>query len=697
MKKFFKIIIYSLLLLIMLAVLGSFLAIRFIDPNDYKNKITARVHEKTGYDLVIQGPLALSFFPWVGIRAQEIELVNAPGFTTAYFARIGEANIRIQLLPLLSRKVEIGRVTLKNVDIHFEKNKQGITNWQDIIGKKTFTEATQTSKTTTSKPTLLSIAGVDIENAALSWTDAQKNKTLRLKKIYIKSDAPKMDVFFPMQIVFDMQSTNPNIRGHLTLDIDVRVNTKKTQYTLKNPRLTFTAAEKNAQPISLQAARLFMDTSTQSSILEKGTLSAGDLNAQFGIAGKDIFDNPTFQGTLEAPAFNLKKALNLFGKEIVTADPDALQKIALTTQFSGTASSLRFSPLTVNIDRSLLQGTFEIKDFAAPAMHFDLDLDQLNLDNYLPPKSDRAPAPATPNTNATPPTTETASVGIDPNSSPYQSNLTLKGNLRIDSLTFSKTVLNKVVTSFTLQNSLLTINPFNAGIYQGSMKGIVAIDFIHTTPSYTLDGTLADINMAELVPSKRLTGKAKLETHLTAMGRDTSEMIRNLNGQLRFNIQNGALVGTNLPYQVERAVALFKKQPVPATPADTDQTNFDLLQGTGTFAAGLFTNNDLLIQSPQFKGTGQGTANLVTEALHYQVQFVGLQSTTDAQGKITQEERRTPIPLLITGTFDKPIITPDLQVLLQSAVGKEAIQKVQEKLGPEAGQAVEGIINLLKK
>jgi AsmA protein len=696
MKKFFKIIIYSLLLLITLAVLGSFLAIRFVDPNNYKGRVTALVQEKTGYNLAIQGPLALSFFPWVGIRAQDVELANASGFTPSHFIRVGEANIRVKLLPLLSRQVEMGRVTLKNVDIHLTKNKQGICNWQNIGKKKASSEETkQTANTATAKPTLFSIAGVDIENASLSWTDAQKNKTLLLKNMYIKSEAPKMDMPFPMQIVLDMQSTHPNIKGHVTFNSNMLVNKEKTQYTLQNPHFIFTAAAKNAQPVSLQAARLFADISTQSGLLEKGTLSVGDLRAQFSADGKGVLDNPVFQGRLDAPAFNAKKVLQAFGGEIITADPNALQKVALSTQFSGTASSIQLNPLAVDIDHSKLEGKVEIKDFAAPAIRFDLDLDQLNVDNYLPPKSDQAPA--TPETNTTPPTTEAARVGIDPNSRPYKNNLNLKGNLRIDRLNFSKTGLNKVVIGFELQNGLLTINPFNALLYKGSMKEIVAIDFMHSTPSYILDGTLSDIDMAELVPSKRLTGKANLETHLTTMGRNKAEILRHLNGQLRFNIQKGALMGINLPYQIERAIAVFKKQPAPAAPASADRTDFDLLQGTGTFAAGLFTNNDLQIQSPQFKGTGQGTAHLVTEGLHYQIQFVGLQGTTDAQGKITQEERRTPIPVLITGTFEKPIITPDLQVLLQGAIGEEVIHKVQEKLGPDAGHAVEGILNLLKK
>ena len=41
-----------------------------IDPNDYRDDITAITKEKTGLDLSLEGDLSLSVFPWLGVYAQ---------------------------------------------------------------------------------------------------------------------------------------------------------------------------------------------------------------------------------------------------------------------------------------------------------------------------------------------------------------------------------------------------------------------------------------------------------------------------------------------------------------------------------------------------------------------------------------------------------------------------------------------------
>jgi len=51
----------------------------FFDPNDYRDRIAEEVRRKTGRDLVIEGDLELSFFPWFAINIGKTSLSNAPG------------------------------------------------------------------------------------------------------------------------------------------------------------------------------------------------------------------------------------------------------------------------------------------------------------------------------------------------------------------------------------------------------------------------------------------------------------------------------------------------------------------------------------------------------------------------------------------------------------------------------------------
>ena len=76
MGKLIKIIV-GLLLLIVVAVVVAPLV---IDPNDYREQIQSAVKNKTGRDLLINGDLSLSVFPWIGVGVNDASLSNASGF-----------------------------------------------------------------------------------------------------------------------------------------------------------------------------------------------------------------------------------------------------------------------------------------------------------------------------------------------------------------------------------------------------------------------------------------------------------------------------------------------------------------------------------------------------------------------------------------------------------------------------------------
>jgi AsmA protein len=72
-------------------------------------------------------------------------------------------------------------------------------------------------------------------------------------------------------------------------------------------------------------------------------------------------------------------------------------RLGLRTKFSANTKDLRLQDLALNLDDSKLTGTASILNFAQPAYRFDLAVDQVTLDRYLPPESaaaEQKPAPA---------------------------------------------------------------------------------------------------------------------------------------------------------------------------------------------------------------------------------------------------------------------------------------------------------------
>jgi uncharacterized protein involved in outer membrane biogenesis len=107
----------------------ALLAVTF-DPNTQKARIVDAVRRATGRDLVLAGPLRLSFGLEPTLQAEDAALANRPGGSRPQMATVARVEAKVALLPLLSRRVEIESVTLDRPDILLETDAQGVGNWQ---------------------------------------------------------------------------------------------------------------------------------------------------------------------------------------------------------------------------------------------------------------------------------------------------------------------------------------------------------------------------------------------------------------------------------------------------------------------------------------------------------------------------------------------------------------------------------------
>ncbi len=122
---------YSLIFLSLLIV-ALLAAPFFINVNDYKSVIVNKVEQATGRDVSI-GDLHASLFPWVGVRMDNVRLANRPGFSGGNFLQVKSLDVRLALLPLLSRQVEIKRFVMDGPKLLLERDAGGAGNWEDLL------------------------------------------------------------------------------------------------------------------------------------------------------------------------------------------------------------------------------------------------------------------------------------------------------------------------------------------------------------------------------------------------------------------------------------------------------------------------------------------------------------------------------------------------------------------------------------
>ena len=228
MAKALKILGIVLGLLVVLLVLAALILPRVVNPNAYKTTIAELVRDKTGRTLTFGGDLSLSVFPWLGVRTGALSLSNAPGFGSAPFAAVQEADVRAKLLPLLTGEIEVGTVVVRGLALNLARNEQGKGNWEDLAGAKPSpSEAAAQMREenlggAAPKPgsgplPALAVGGVRIEKAAITWDDRAAGQKVALKDLDLTTG--EITPGKPVDISFAtaLESSAPKLAGAIRL------------------------------------------------------------------------------------------------------------------------------------------------------------------------------------------------------------------------------------------------------------------------------------------------------------------------------------------------------------------------------------------------------------------------------------------------------------------------------------------------
>ena len=120
-------IVGVLLIAIVVAVV---VVVKSIDSEDVKRQIAEQVSASTGRTLTIAGDLDVGISLTPVLSAKSVTFSNADWGSRPDMARIGELQVSVALLPLISGQVDIRELTVRDADILLETNRQGRGNWE---------------------------------------------------------------------------------------------------------------------------------------------------------------------------------------------------------------------------------------------------------------------------------------------------------------------------------------------------------------------------------------------------------------------------------------------------------------------------------------------------------------------------------------------------------------------------------------
>jgi AsmA protein len=224
MKKALKFILILIAIVIVLVVVAGITVTTLINPNDFKDKISTKVHDYTGRQLTFNGDIHWSFFPWLGVQINQVQLSNAPDFGSQPFAQVKQVDVKVQLIPLFSREIAVDKILVDGLELHLMKNANGVTNWQDLNKKQTQAAASTTTSVTAAHPIAWVVAGVDVKDGHVTWQDKQKGQSYDISNIQLKSNMVKLGQAFPIELQFVLRSEQPKINTDVQISSTVNVS-----------------------------------------------------------------------------------------------------------------------------------------------------------------------------------------------------------------------------------------------------------------------------------------------------------------------------------------------------------------------------------------------------------------------------------------------------------------------------------------
>ena len=166
MGRFLKIFFILLAGIVGVFVIAAVYLMLFFEPNDFRDQISTAVKESTGRDLVIEGDITLSVFPWLAVEIGRAELGNASGFAGEKFLSFERASLSVRIMPLIvDRQVEVGSASLDGLTVNLEVAGDGGTNWDDLT-------AASGGEKESGGTAGFDVASIDVTNANVAYTDA---------------------------------------------------------------------------------------------------------------------------------------------------------------------------------------------------------------------------------------------------------------------------------------------------------------------------------------------------------------------------------------------------------------------------------------------------------------------------------------------------------------------------------------------
>jgi len=676
MARLAKILLILIAAIVGIGVVASVALLLFFDPNDFREDIADSVKGATGRDLVIEGDLSLSIFPWIAVEIGRTRLGNAEGFADEPFLSFEEARLSVRFMPLLfKQEVAIGTASLASLNVNLQVDRNGVTNWDDLASGEDDAGPQIDEADGTDLSGVLDIENIEISNAHVSYSNAQDGSESSISGLSLKTGRIAGGSPFDLDAEFNFESNPAGIGGQLSINGSVLMSENLRQIDLNGLNISGTLRGIAEQATEFQFDARAMSIDTDAQTVAPGEMELGVLGISMAATVKPF----SYAGDIQPEAsvrideFSLKDLMAVLGTEPPeTADPNALQSVSFSGNAAVGAKAVSLTDLQLVLDDTTMSGTMSLPRTDGGKLIFDLDVDNMTLDHYMAPAADSAAAPGSDEINV--------EIPVD-----MIRALNASGSFTMKQAELSGIVFENLELGLNSENGKIRLHPVSADMFGGAYNGDVRIDASGETPVISVNEKIATVQMSLLAKAlfdvENINGMVNGTFALTGRGADSNAILRDLDGKVSFELANGEYLGTDVWYELRKARALFKGE-APPEPRLPVRTEFTAVSASGKVTNGIMQNNDFLAELPFLRLTGAGEVNFVDANMNYAMDARIVESP-ELVGQLSAAELKdftsAVIPLKISGPLASPSIRPDMEVMLRREVKKQ-IEKNRDKL-----------------
>lgn len=686
--------------LVGVVVIAAVAVLLLVDPNDYRDDIAKLVQKQTGRPLQIHGDLDLKLFPWIALEVRDVTLGNPPGYGGEPFLTVSRASVGVKLLPLLRKQVEVRRVSVEGLAVTLVSRGDEDNNWKDLG------QADKEESPEPRGPLSTRIAGIDISKSTLIYRDEAEKSVTRLTGLEVHTGALGGSDPVEAEAKFDYDDGGGALVAHIESRARIVMPPGSSRIEVRNldakgdwygspdegpeksagavdsgKTLTVSSAppaKPAGKPIAFTVGSPSLVLDTEAETLAPATLEVklGALPVKVSAGGEKLFSAYVVSGQIEVPKSSPRDLMKAFDIEApVTKDPKALSSFALKSKFRLTETQLRLTALDLALDETTIKGTFGVDDLEAMALRFDLAVNGIDLDRYLEP----ARPEESKTTAGSAPAGEAAPTGLPLD---LLRELNMKGRLRVGHAKVTDFQFTDVRLPLEAKDGRAHMGPTQAKLFGGTYDGDIVLDAKPARATLSMDEHVRGIDIGALMKAgfdtARVVGKGNANARLTATGNTDAAMFKSLAGKIDFDVKDGAITGLDLWYELRRALALFKRQALPARPAGEPKTAFTAMAGSAVIDQGVLRNDDLIVDMTHLRAKGKGTLALESQAVDYRL-VTEIYKLPESDEAAMADLKAAEIPVTITGTLADMKVRPDVEGYLKARFKKEVDKKVDEK------------------